>query len=597
MRWIVGALGCGACFPGPLPLDDVDGAGEAGDATAVVETDGSATGVETSADGVEVEVDAAECGGDGDCDRLDGLCVEGRCDAGRCVSEPQTGGSCDDGDKCTTGDACEAGTCRGAAVVCAAIDECHQAGACNPDTGTCTTPTKDNGSACDDGDACTHSDDCSNGTCSGTSVVCDLGPCDESTACVAIEGCVAVPRTLDSACLLTSGEGGFCRGRDCGDKRLSLGDEHTCLVLPDSRLRCWGSGGGGVLGTGNQARIGDDEHPADAELSLGGRQIKEVAASGFTTCALSPEGQVTCFGDGSLGQLGYGPTLSVYGQVEIPSRTVSLSRPAIHIASGGTHVCVLLDNGRVQCWGAGAWGKLGYGNSYQVSDPAEAGLVEVGESAKAISAGPLTTCVLTVAGAVRCWGFNRDGQLGLGHTEDVGDDELPMEANAVELDMPQTAIAMSAKTTCALDVVGGVTCWGGSPGYGSSDRIGDDELPGASGYVEIPEPVRQIAAGSDMICAVSEGDRLFCWGTGSYGGSGVAKTGVLVPTELDLSSPVRSVFVGGWHACAVDVTGAIRCWGSNFGGELGYPGRALGEHLGDEDGEMPPGAVLVDLDP
>mgnify|MGYP007099124517 CR=1 FL=1 len=63
---------------------------------------------------------------------------------------------CNDGNACTQSDTCEAGACTGAnPVVCSALDQCHDAGMCDPMTGVCSNPVKANGSACDDGNACT----------------------------------------------------------------------------------------------------------------------------------------------------------------------------------------------------------------------------------------------------------------------------------------------------------------------------------------------------------------------------------------------------------------------------------------------------------
>jgi hypothetical protein len=90
------------------------------------------------------------------------------------------GTSCSDGNGCTQGDTCQSGTCTGAnTVVCNAVDACHTAGTCNPDTGFCSNPTAPNGTACSDGNGCTQGDSCQSGTCTGGSPV----VCTPSDAC------------------------------------------------------------------------------------------------------------------------------------------------------------------------------------------------------------------------------------------------------------------------------------------------------------------------------------------------------------------------------------------------------------------------------
>src|SRR5213593_1166348 len=117
----------------------------------------------------------------------------GTCDpaTGKCSNPPRPNGSaCDDGDACTISDACEGGTCApGTPVVCAPPDQCHDAGKCNPATGACSNPAKPDGTTCDDVDACTRSDTCQAGACTGASpVVCtaedqchDAGTCNPAT--------------------------------------------------------------------------------------------------------------------------------------------------------------------------------------------------------------------------------------------------------------------------------------------------------------------------------------------------------------------------------------------------------------------------------
>lgn len=90
------------------------------------------------------------------------------------------GVSCEDGNLCTTGTTCQSGACGGGSeVTCEAIDNCHNAGSCNPQTGLCSAPAKENGSACGDSDACNGSEVCQEGQCqTGTPVATDdNNPC------------------------------------------------------------------------------------------------------------------------------------------------------------------------------------------------------------------------------------------------------------------------------------------------------------------------------------------------------------------------------------------------------------------------------------
>jgi hypothetical protein len=97
--------------------------------------------------------------------------VAGVCNrqTGKCSNPAKRNGlACSDGDACTASDTCQAGKCvPGKGVKCAALNQCHDAGECNPETGKCSNPTKENGYACNDRNACTRPDTCQAGKCVG----------------------------------------------------------------------------------------------------------------------------------------------------------------------------------------------------------------------------------------------------------------------------------------------------------------------------------------------------------------------------------------------------------------------------------------------
>src|SRR5262249_58788514 len=103
-------------------------------------------------------------------------CTEDSCDrSGGCQHRALADGTgCDDGDACTATDLCQAGVCVGSnPVVCTALDQCHEAGVCDPATGACSQPPRSDGSPCSDGNACTLDDVCRAGVCTaGRATVC-----------------------------------------------------------------------------------------------------------------------------------------------------------------------------------------------------------------------------------------------------------------------------------------------------------------------------------------------------------------------------------------------------------------------------------------
>ena len=165
------------------------------------------------------------CGSPSDCPQPGGNgCRIAICSAsGQCSTGVNVGAPCDDGNACTTSDACQAdGSCAGTPVTCAAIDQCHSPGTCDPAIGACTNPIKANGTSCNDDNACTTGDTCQDGVCKGGNpIVCTpLDQCHVAGTCDPATGqCSNPPADFGTACndnnACTTGDhcvGGVCTG-------------------------------------------------------------------------------------------------------------------------------------------------------------------------------------------------------------------------------------------------------------------------------------------------------------------------------------------------------------------------------------------------
>jgi alpha-tubulin suppressor-like RCC1 family protein len=374
-------------------------------------------------------------------------------------------------------------------------------------------------------------------------------------------------------------------------------------------VRCWGDGESGQLGYGNIEAIGDDETPASGgDVDVGG-PVVQIAAGVDFTCALLEGGRVRCWGSGTWGQLGHASTDDV-GDDETPASAgeVEVGERVESIALGGLHGCVLLEGGRVRCWGDGESGQLGYGNVEDIGDdeaPGSAGDVDVGGAVVALSLGSGCSCALLETGGVRCWGSGSGGQLGYQRTDSIGDDETPASAGEVEVGEPAFRIAAGGMVgvghLCALLAGGGVRCWGagesGQLGYGNTEDIGDDEAPASAGDVDVGEPVLSLAAGAKHTCALLEGGRVRCWGRGAEGQLGYGSTEDIGDDEtpasagdVDVGEPVLALAAGGYHTCAILPGWRVRCWGAGESGQLGYGNI---ENIGDD--ETPASAGDVQL--
>ncbi len=225
---------------------------------------------------------------------------------------------------------------------------------------------------------------------------------------------------------------------ELGGKALQIaaGFYHTCALLEDGSVRCWGYNVYGTLGYGHTIDIGPEGVAAAGPVALGGKALQIAAGMGHT-CALLEGGSVRCWGLNHHGQLGLADTTNV-GDNETPAARgpVELGGKALQITVGDAHSCALLEGDSVRCWGENDRGQLGYGNSDVIGDyetPAQAGPVDLGGRARQIRAGRAHTCALLEGGELRCWGDNRTGALGYGHTDVIGDNETPAQAGAVQI--------------------------------------------------------------------------------------------------------------------------------------------------------------------
>jgi len=182
---------------------------------------------------------------------------------------------------------------------------------------------------------------------------------------------------------------------------LSAGYNHACALLANATLRCWGSNTLGQLG--NPSISGDTASPVAVPNVSG---VLAVAAGAFHTCALLQDQTVRCWGRNDSGQLGDGTMTASSTPV-----TVSGLSTVTAISGGGAHTCAMVADGSLRCWGDGYLGQLGDGSVAPSTTPVPVSGIT---NAVQIAAGWAHSCVRLSTGAVRCWGEGTAGQLGDG---------------------------------------------------------------------------------------------------------------------------------------------------------------------------------------
>ena len=246
---------------------------------------------------------------------------------------------------------------------------------------------------------------------------------------------------------------------------VAAGSAHNCVIGATGKVYCWGYNVAGQLGDGEMpsnmgylptgsGNLTSRWKPASVALPLGQElKAREVVAGNMHTCALSGEGRVFCWGSDTQHQLSTNQAMhsASGGGSRVPVAVENLpALPVEHLASGTNHVCALVSDGMVYCWGT-----IGAQMS-ELQMPTPQPIRGLPGSASAIAAGGGTSCAL-VSGKAYCWGASVVGG-GVG---------LPNLTPAPVLDLPGgiQQITVSATHACALTQSSEVYCWGSS-GYG-----------------------------------------------------------------------------------------------------------------------------------
>lgn len=339
----------------------------------------------------------------------------------------------------------------------------------------------------------------------------------------------------------------------------SSGYSHTCAVLTNGTVKCWGYNYNGELGTG-----APPPWAAYAPVLVEGIDNATGVATGFShSCAVLSDGTVKCWGDNGYGQIGNGSTADAHTPVP-----VSGIHDAIVVAGGRNHTCALLSNGTVQCWGYNSYGQLGVDRTgpetCSFSSCSTTPVLVPGiTNAVAVAAGDAHTCALNSDGTVQCWGWNFYGQCGNG-------DGIQYHVSPVTVSGINNAVDFDADGhhTCALLLDGTVKCWG----YNNYGLLGDGTVDTAYTPVSVAgiNTAKAIAAGGSLTCALLSDGTAKCWGFNQYGGLGDGTYHEShVPVSVSGIHTATGIAAGYYHACAVLDDGTAWCWGYNTYGALG----------------------------
>ncbi|NBU20182.1 hypothetical protein EBS43_02020 [bacterium] len=289
--------------------------------------------------------------------------------------------------------------------------------------------------------------------------------------------------------------------------------------------------------------------------------VTHAAIGDNHACAILSNGLLSCWGSNRSGQLGDGTTTEELSP-QITDEATEYSYVSLNtsIDEDEDHTCAITSEGALKCWGENSFGQLGIGSSITQLEPT---LVDPSSTYKEVAVGGNPhTCAITTEGILKCWGHNDYGQLGNNNFSDQNTPQI------IDSGVTYSSIATGQYHTCGITSSGALKCWGNN----TDGQLGDGSLV----YKLSPTPVygggiySAVALGAWHTCAINQTGELYCWGDNSSGQLGnESNSPTIIPQPIDPTERYREIALGYTHTCGITISGTLKCWGDNTFGQLG----------------------------
>ncbi|MBA3465006.1 MAG: hypothetical protein H0T46_34040 [Deltaproteobacteria bacterium] len=354
---------------------------------------------------------------------------------------------------------------------------------------------------------------------------------------------IAVGATLLTGCFIeqlpsANDDGSGQTGKTPQIRSLALSPGTSCAVLVSGEVRCWGSVFTALGGTGGHQTL----RPVVIQPLAG---AESLAITNDHGCVLKA-GNVHCFGRNDQGQVGNGQRDP---SMEYPLQPTIGGTGVAQLSLGQSNSGARTNAGTVLLWGAAFVG-LG-----PVMPTEVAGLTGVTD----LSLGGDHNCVAHQDGTASCWGWNRGtGQLGRGTVDPNGLVEDP----APVIGVTTATQVIAGQNNCVRHTDGTVSCWGGPNSYFNPAQPTPTLTPGLS-------DVKVLIGGDGHTCALHNTGTVSCWGGNESGelGIGQGAPSSMVPVAVPGLSNIVELAAGGSSTCARRGDGEVLCWGYNVPGD------------------------------
>jgi len=373
---------------------------------------------------------------------------------------------------------------------------------------------------------------------------------------------------------------------------IAAGYYHLAVWSSSGELFMWGNNASGQLGDGTlEERLTPVNITDNLEFDAG-EKISEIGLGEDHSLMLTSMGRVFAWGSNYIGQLGD----ETLGAVSIPTKidanfNFNIGESITDITVGKLYNIAMSSEGRVFTWGDNEYGQLGDGTDVGKPTPTDITsnfAFNEGEHLMQVDTGDGFFVASSNENRVFLWGYNDDGELGIGNNDHQ---YLPIDNTlAFELSLEEDVLNVSAGEYhgALLTSFGRCLVWG----YNSDGELGDETTETRETPVEIQEKfnlinileyslmfdetIIDVSVGREHFAAVTSYGKLYIWGGNGYGQLGDGTTiSDNIPIDLtgelnlELNEKVIDVELGNYFSMAITSNGRIFTWGQNSYGQLG----------------------------
>ena len=257
---------------------------------------------------------------------------------------------------------------------------------------------------------------------------------------------------------------------------VAVGARHTCALLKDATVWCWGDNTRGQLGNG---MLTPSTTPVRAAIT----KVQSLDVGISHTCAVRTTQSVWCWGSNLYFRLGVRSITSATTPTYVPKMR------AKKVVTGDAFTCIVTTGQRVRCWGRNQYGQLSANAGKSRYQPS----LSILRNVQNLSAGSEFACATLLDTSSWCWGRNRYSQLANGLTFARATPQRITSALSVG---NVTSIATGDTHACAVTQrVSAMWCWG----LGLQGQLGDGGSGTRSRGTAIwPNGVTMNPIGTDM---------------------------------------------------------------------------------------------------